>query len=95
MCVNTFGSHLCLCLPGYTKDGNGNCVVSFHLNQIEFHCLILVFEVYKITLIVNINLINKRILMNVLLDFAQLFQQDVLTFLDPTHATAPMDLLEK
>ena len=33
--------------------------------------------------------------MNVLLDFAQLFQQDALIFLDRTHVTAPMGLLEK
>ena len=53
------------------------------------------FEIYKISLKVDINFINKRILMNVLLDFAQLFQQDALTFLDRTHVTAPMDLSEK
>lgn len=33
--------------------------------------------------------------MNVLLDFAQLFQPVAQIFLDPTHVTAPMDLLEK
>ena len=53
------------------------------------------FEIYKNTLKVKINFTNKRILMNVLLDFAQLFQPVAQIFLDPTHVTAPMDLLEK
>ena len=28
ICVNTFGSHLCICKAGFISDGNGNCVVS-------------------------------------------------------------------
>ena len=36
ICVNTFGSHMCLCLPGYFLDADGNCAVSHRSFSMTF-----------------------------------------------------------